>query len=565
MSLISSEHNLGGFEKDQTTAAKSGRSDYCYLFEEEANRPEAGRFTISAQDDQDTIRRLIAFSVWMENVNSKPDAMPVNLRIKLPACFTYFGQFVNHDLSAPVGSLLGIIEDIPEQSIIGKEPPPGIGKLWRANTTAEIIKRIRNEHALPLTLNSLYGDGPFLPDGRASPSEVRGLYDAEGLQFVLAKAVDASGDIEGQFKNPVERIENAPDLPRKTVGGKLVTKIADQRNDGNLILAQLHLAMMLFHNKAVKALRPKYPVPATCFAAARRLVTHHYHWCILHDFLPRILSEGVIEAALKNRRKVKPELRGKVPMEFTTAAFRFGHSLISAKYDYNSNFGSGRSLQPSASLIDLFTFTSAGGMRGHAQLPDHWVIDWDRLSDDEVENPKPDESHSERIDFLFAHGLEAAVQTAPTSELQSIVARNLVRGFHRRIPFGQELATLCGNTPLRGDDIRKVMPNRLAADPAQPDAPDDPPWREELAEHTPAWLYFLCEAQAYQDGEKLGPTASQIVAKTFVGLIGLNVGGVVDNAGAGWSPADSPLRNGQDKLITTLRDLLLFAVAGEGG
>jgi len=568
MPLIDAKHDLGGFDQNQTTNTTSGRSDYCYMFEAAANQSDAGRFTMSAGDDAETIQRLLSFATWMERVNSNNPIEDLKLRIKLPAAFTYFGQFVNHDLSAPVGSLKGLVDDIPDSVIIGQGQLPGVNKLWRAGNTEEIIKRIRNEHAKPLNLDSLYGEGPFRAVGQPTADEVRGLYDAEGLRFVLGTTLDASADTDDQFKNPVERAIGAPDLARKRMEGKLVTLIADQRNDGNLILAQLHLALMLFHNKAVDALCPQNPDLAecfACFAAARRLVTRHYHWCILHDFLPRILSEGALESAIQGPLKFTEDMRGKVPMEFTTAAYRFGHSLISGSYDFNSNFGTGRSLQPAAALIDLFAFTSSGGMKGHDQLPDHWVIDWDRMTADEPENAAPDSSHSEQIDLRFALGLMSAVADAPTHELESIVARNLVRGFHRRIPFGQVLAGLCGNTALEPKDICKAMPTGLAEHPMHPDIGDEGIRRMELATQTPAWLYFLCEAKVCEGGERLGPTASRIVAETFVTLMRPKDGaGAVDDD-SGWEPTQSPFRTADGHPVATLRDLLLFAVAPVGG
>ena len=568
MSPIDSKHNLGGFDKDQTTDATAGRSDYCYLFRDAANQPDAGRFTMSAGDDAETIQRLLSCATWMERVNSNNPVEDLKLRIRLPAAFTYFGQFVNHDLSAPVGSMLGLVEDIPDSVIIGQEQLPGVGKLWRAHTAEEITRRIRNEHATPLNLDSLYGEGPFRAVGERTADEVRGLYDADGLRFVLGTTRDASAETHGQFKNPVERVIGAPDLPRQRVGGKLVTLIADQRNDGNLILAQLHLALMLLHNKAVDALCPQNPDPAdcfACFAAARRLVTRHYHWCIRHDFLPRILSEGALEGAIQGPLLFKQDARGKVPMEFTTAAYRFGHSLISGSYDYNSNFGTGRSLQPTATLIDLFAFTSSGDMKGQDQLPDHWVIDWNRMTADEAENATPDRSRSEQIDLRFAQGLMSAVVNAPTHELESIVARNLVRGFHRRIPFGQILADLCEEPVLTPEDICKAMPNALAEDPMHPDTGDEAMRRMELASQTPAWLYFLCEAKLREGGERLGPTASRIIAETFVTLMRPKDGAVADDDTSVWEPAQSPLRTADGYPVATLRDLLLFAVAPVGG
>ena len=557
MPLIQSDHNLGGFAAAQSNNTNTGRSHYFYLFKDAANDKEAGRFPLSYGDEEDMITRLRDFATWIERINTALPKDDIKLRIKLPAAFAYFGQFLNHDLSAPVGSLLQIVDEIPEDFIISDKPLPGVTKMWRAATTDEIIDHIRNEHATPLHLDSLYGDGPFLPNGQPTSAEARALYDAQGLHFILGTTSEPSAEVLANAKNPLERAIGAPDLPRKRAGDAVVTLIADRRNDGNLILAQLHLALMLFHNKAVDILHPQYPDAAKCFAAARRLVTRHYHWCILHDFLPRILSEDALKDSIDQTRLFKSADKGKVPMEFTTAAYRFGHSLISRTYDYNSNFGTGRSMAETAKLGDLFTFTSAGNMKGADQLPDHWVIDWHRMTADSPINL----AHSEAIDMQFAGDMMAVVPGEHIVEFQSIVARNLVRGFHRRIPFGQVLAKLCRKTALTADQIRDAMPNALAEDAAYPDTEGELDKRNELAANTPAWLYFLCEAKLLEGGERLGPVASQIIAETFVNLMGLKNGMIKGDDGSPWQPSQSPVKSAESRPIANLRDLLLFATA----
>jgi hypothetical protein len=83
---------------------------------------------------------------------------------------------------------------------------------------------------------------------------------------------------------------------------KGVALIRDPRNDENLIVAQLHLALLKFHNKAVDQLLAGGAAPASTFASARRLVTWHYQWIVLHDFLPRLVDPAVLGAARLARR-----------------------------------------------------------------------------------------------------------------------------------------------------------------------------------------------------------------------------------------------------------------------
>ena len=142
----------------------------------------------------------------------------------------------------------------------------------------------------------------------------------------------------------------------------------------------------------------------------------------------------------------------------------------------------------------------------------------------------------------------------------SILFRNLMRGFHRRIPFGQDLARRYGVTPLdRGRIARRPAAGnrrwRRAAKGLRQAAAKD----LGLLAETPAWLYFLCEARVREGGQRVGPTASHIIADTIVGLMRLNPGSLAEHrqlASARQSPLTTPGAEG----LTNIRKFLRFAV-----
>jgi hypothetical protein len=406
-----------------------------------------------------------------------------------------------------------------------------------------------------MTLGSLYGDGPD-----SSDDEVRALYTPDGRRFRLASAYRVPDDILGEstklFYNAVHA-EGAPDIPRK---GRLPL-IADRRNDGNLILSQLHLAFMRFHNKAVSALEKKGTPGDQVFDKAREEVTRHYHWLILNDFLPALLSKKVLEKPLSEWQPRHPPPSGTVPMEFTTAAFRFGHSMVGRSYDFNVNFGRGGRLLSEATLEDLLAFTSdrqMGDPLGRIpQLPDHWVIDWDRLTRNQPPGaPRGASGQAERIDLDFAPDMLNAAGDARVIEHGSIFFRNLLRGFHRRIPFGQKLADQYNVPRLSRDQIKAAMPQ--GPSPAGT-YPADSAATLGILDETPAWLYFLCEAQALEEGTRVGPTASHIIADTIVSLLRGQSSAVLGKGGAAWHPKQSRLLGPLDKPLVSLRAFLEFA------
>lgn len=562
MVFIRGTHDLAlpaGGEASAAAARRQveeGRSSYGYLFPDLADDPAVGCF--AGTGEAETIARLRAF----EEATHLPVHAPAALLMRLPAAYTYFGQFLNHDISAPVLRLPGEPGAAPPPGIIGTEDLSGLDKTRRAGRAA-ILARLVNEQARPLMLGSLYGDWPETED-----PDVAALFEADGKRFRLAVAgVEADRAFEDIDIDPgkVFHATGAPDLPR----GAGVALIADRRNDGNLILSQMHLAFLRVHNRAVAALEPAHPDPVACFNAARRLVTLHYHWLILNDFLPRLLSRSVLKVPLAEWQGRTSGLPGRVPLEFTTAAFRFGHSMVGRAYDFNANFGLGGRIAPGAKLMDLFRFTSAQNMgQGAAppggavrQVPDHWVIDWDRMTAGRGAGGAGGHGGAERIDLNFAPDMLNVAGDATVAEHGSILFRNLLRGFHRRIPFGQVLARAYGVPLLSPDQMRAALP-RHASPAGEFPSPQAAAVALGMVEEMPAWLYFLCESRALERGERVGPTASRIIADSIVGLMRAESGSLLGAQGAGWHPRDSLLRDREGRALETLRGFLMFSAEG---
>jgi hypothetical protein len=553
MPPITSTHNM--LDRDGSgaaTARAASRSKYTYLFPKLAEDPLVGCF--AGTTVRQTVDRLRAFEIATRIPLSD---MPV-MQIRLPAAYTYFGQFMNHDISAPVGDVVSGGPARPAAGVVGAVDPPGLDRSRRAKT-AIILKHLTNEHPQPLTLASLYGDGPDSAD-----PDIRALYQPDGKRFRLASTRrEPDRFFTDHLIDPkqVVHVTGARDIPRANG----LPLIADRRNDENLIICQLHLALMLFHNKAVAALEPEFPDPTDCFREARLLVTRHYHWLILNDYLPQLLSRSVLHRPLSEWPS-QLTLANQVPLEFTTAAFRFGHSMIGSAYDFNANFGlNGRISDGGAMLEELFAFTTHKNMGTNdpqtLQLPDHWVIDWDRMTRllPGTATTAPREFGSaERIDLNFAPDMLNIVGDSDVAVHGSILFRNLMRGFHRRIPFGQQLAAECGVAPLSEAEVRHALPE-------EKHLPTGSKSLRQVAEElgilreTPAWLYFLCEALQRENGERVGETASRIIADTCVGLIRLNPESLLNEAG-GWHPRDSALTTPGAEGLTTIRKLLRFAV-----
>src|SRR6266498_3882735 len=195
---------------------------------------------------------------------------------------TFFGQFLDHDMTFDQRSRLGF----PTQPIISQ-----------------------NARTPIFDLDSVYAGGPG-----GNPE----LYDpADPIKFLIESG--------GQYE----------DLPRDPINH--VAIIADPRNDENLMIAGLHAAFLLFHNKVVDRVRAGGTPPAQVFSEARRLVTWHYQWMIIHEFLPQIITFGIVQDILAHGRKsyLPPAGQQFMPVEFQTGCYRFGHSMVRPSYRAN--------------------------------------------------------------------------------------------------------------------------------------------------------------------------------------------------------------------------------------
>lgn len=381
----------------------------------------------------------------------------------IPAGFTYLGQFVDHDITFDTTTLT-------EESV---DP-----------------LATRNFRTPRLDLDSLYGTGP---------DDQPYLYErGSGGKFRFGQMV-AAPDGEG---NPISESPN--DLPRDEQKHAL---IGDPRNDENLAVAQFHVLMMKFHNAVFDTLA----ATSDTFEKARELVSWHYQWMLLSDFVKRLAGQTVLDDIRQNGRMFYNFIDEPfIPIEFSAAAYRLGHSMIRDAYDWNRVFHGQQNPTPLANgtLPFLFTFTGGGGLGGSAQVPVNWAIDWRQFfSLDRMTSQLPSINFSRKLDTKLAPTL-AALPFIPAPE-NNLAVRNLIRGRSLGLPSGQAVAAVLQVSPLQPSEITATAtPQELAAIQAGG-----------FDVQTPLWYYILKEAEVRGNGEQLGPVGARIVAEVFVGLI----------------------------------------------
>jgi hypothetical protein len=424
----------------------------------------------------------------------------------IPAGFTYVGQFVDHDITFDISSLLDTQSD--------------------ANT-------VNNMRTPALDLDSLYGRGPALdPFLYVFPSSAPST--AIKFQMGTNRNTGTGGPAGSAGTSTGMQVQTDFDVPRihdplNPAASSHTAIIGDPRNDENLIVVQFHQAMMRFHNQVVDLL-VLAAFTGDIFIEAKRLVTQHYQWAVVNDFLKRVCGATAVTTALGSvSAGVNSAFR--MPVEFAVAAYRFGHSMIRDTYWVNFNF-------PTATLQQVFQFNR------NPNLPvlSNWVVDMNAFFETGV--PVPVNNKARSIDSVLATQLE---QLPGLTGLMAVLAkRNLRRGLALGLPSGQGMAQFFGITPMTTAELTQGLPANEVSLLQNNGAI--------LLTKTPLWYYVLREAAVLGGGNQLGPVGARIVARTFVRILKRDGGSYLNQAG-GFTPILPSATPGD----FTFADLLIFA------
>ena len=333
-----------------------------------------------------------------------------HLNEKIPAGYTFLGQFLAHDITFNVNGSLVEFEGTEDTNF-------------------------RSPH---LDLDSVYSGGPH---GNSY------LYDGNMIVY-----------------NHEEE-----DLQRNH---KSVAIIGDPRNDENMLISQLHLLFIKFHNKVMAS--------AENFDSAKNAVVWTYQYIIVHDLLKRFCGKKIVKYVLKNGGKFyNPCYPDKpfMPHEFSIAAFRFGHGSILNRYKIN----------------DCATYTLQEIFEKRDQ-----VVNWKCFFGDHAQ-------HSKKLEPHLAETLgDMPIGTPDGITQNSLPLRNLKRGKQFKLTCGQHLANRMG--------IQKISSKVLA---------DHYPVLKngDMHEHTPMWYYMMAESAIQHDGHQLGSTGAILMAEVVIGIL----------------------------------------------
>lgn len=407
---------------------------------------------------------------------------------KQTAGMTFLGQFLDHDMTFD-----------PTSSLERQSDP----------------EAVQNFRTPLLELDSLYGSGPG-----ASPH----LYERGDKTRLLVEEIP---DCVAHSADGTMRY----DVPRNSQG---VAILGDPRNDENMIVNQLHLGLLKFHNAVVEHVREHVGLstPDEVFAEAQRLVRWHYQWIILHEYLPKIVGQAMVTDILRNGRKFY-NWRNEpfIPVEFSAAAFRFGHSQV--RPSYRVNFGP----EPGVADSEVFKLIFRKGaaeaddpedMRGGKRAPRRF-IDWQTFFDFGDKRARNNKKIDTRLSSVLMQ-----LPSHPDGR-DSLASLNLLRGLVFSLPSGQDVARAMNVKPLPASALKDLKPYHFE-------------------ERTPLWFYVLREAEKLHKGEHLGPVGGRIVAEVFIGLLQGDSMSYLRR-----DPAWKPTLPGKKRGDFTIADLLTYA------
>lgn len=501
----------------------------------------------------------------------------------VPAIITYLGQFIDHDITAGTDRVQGFSDvDIPDVAPLSRE---------------DVRRTVANFRTGALDLDSLYG-GATLQGQFASEMTKRLRHP----QFKAKLRIGTDADVSTSGPRPPRPRPRAEDPAHDLLRAERLIRdhdpildpaaidrlppdlkafladpdtgeinparaiIADGRNDENLAIATVHLAFARLHNRLVD-----HAPPGTAdaqFEWARTRLRWIYQWLIVNAYLPSICDGPTLATVLGQGAPVYAQFLARVgatgrrmplPLEFSVAAFRFGHSTARADYDWNANFGredaAGTALIDRAPFQLMFAFTGSGRMNESQEprLPAGWIVDTPRFVEPGL--GALSDRNTRAIDTHIAPPLHdmANEPEGMHDVLKRLPRRNLRRGQRLALPSAQ--ACIAGLSAM-GISVDPLSPEQLTSGGTGQTLVEGG-----FVDDTPLWFYVLKEAEVLTGGQRLGPLGTHMVAQTLVGLVVSDPDSYFHQPGSDrgrWQPSDDVMPEGEP--VTSIPALMRAAL-----
>lgn len=369
----------------------------------------------------------------------------------IPSGYTYLAQLMGHDMGSSVS--LSSVPHVRRGNAIG---------------AVSVLGPMRyNLIDNPLTLETVYGPGPLM---------LSHVYDPDTMLFRLTPGAR----LARVYRMTADTSGNADRQP--------IRALYDERNRDLLMLHELTVAWMQFHNLCARQLLDQGVSPFAAYVMVRSHAVRVWHGIVRNDILPRFLHpaiSGLSQTPAEWQLDEGTLLHG---------LFRAFHAMPLAAYDL------GRS-----GIHNLRTLLKTGF--DHTEAETDWAIDWPLFFGEKPGGPKS--------------GLSASV--APELRAPGTAAAVIAMDHEAA---GQALPLRPGNVAIEAAlaKLPAPWPGRLAptelADAFNTRFPDAP---VEISASTIEWgplfQMLMIEAQLYGQNGGLGPFGSALLCGSITGSI----------------------------------------------
>lgn len=405
------------------------------------DEPAANKAIAAITDARDEIAQRIP-KILLQTTHDWRRAC-LNEVAHIPAGYTYLGQLMGHDIGSSI-------------------PVDAVPHVTRGNAVGAGARLGPQRYNLidnPLTLETVYGPGPMM---------LSHLYDPQTMLFRLTP-----------------RARLARTYARAAGGDSdatLIRALYDERNRDTLMLHELTVAWMQFHNLCARRLLGTGKAPFLTYTAVRSHSVRVWHGILRNDVLPRFVHPDI--AALQDDQMAR-----EWHLHETTllhGLFRAFHAMPLAAYQL------GRS-----GLHNLSSMMKIGYEPSEAETD--WHIDWPLFFGQRPGTPMT--------------GISASVAPelrAPVTASAVIAMDHKSTNDAKPLRSGDDamrdaIARLPGRWPqrLRPDVMAQEFAQRYPAAPVAPDA--------QVIEWGPLFQMLMIEAQLHGHNGGLGPFGSALL------------------------------------------------------
>jgi hypothetical protein len=427
----------------------------------------------------------------------------------IPSGYVYLAQLVAHDMTF-VQSVRPRLPQVP---------------------TSE-----RNFRGAGLELDCVYGGNVNERPNAYCFAPVRSSFSHERTRLRLGYYNDRMRS--DQLKDVENRVR-ARDIPRIGVDfrnddakGLTDTLLVDPRNDDQPIIAQIVVIFALLHNTACEALETADNALIArhggLLNAARRVTRTVYREIVEKDLLRHVLNQDVYARYARDKAAPLDDHRdGRLPLEFSHAAFRFGHAMVRPHYAFSHTtekepFGLEDTLRQNSSFRPE-----------EMPLKAIWVTQWSYFFTLEERRPT-------NLSRRLGPEMSAVLVDDAKFESISLARRDLIRGaagmrsvdslIRELDARGVDLPEFLRSATQRQQAVRDWLALPFPTQPFISHIPLSEQDCEVIAADPPLLLFILLEAAVMERGQRLGFLGSIIVAESLFAALRDDPGGAADEA-----------------------------------